>query len=610
MPRFTKRLPTFALLAAGEVAGCSDITQDEIVSHGGIAPDPTAIVEGSVLYVGPRPSCLYHADGSFDRVVGNVVLTLFEYENPPPPEGTATSATNLLVVSGADLFDAADCRPPAVPPNDDAPVTRGTRFSWPSIALEAEVAKDYQVRGFYDYNEDMVPFFSVTRLPTRGDIVGAALNDIEDTSKGFLRVSLPRLADAPNGVVRRGVNVALGNTAWTDRPAFKLDENRQLAADARFDLSLNVMGTDGPNMLRTFRALTCKSRPATGSVDGTTCGLTLQRLEPSDKSVLDANRVDLDLTSDSSYAFYAQPVDIETVIRGGADLPVKDGLPDPHPLLGHALDIDWYTPIAILERFNPDPLQEEIETDAHIPRVLMMGSVLLDNAGLPTKTSYVNGAPMVIPPAAVVELIEGRDDCRVPYFAPGTSALVTAGRVAHCSELPTGHFTFNVFSGIAGGERVPAASYPLGSESPMAVTDGTFSGQSWSVPNELGDPREARGGITLAHQGVAGSFVVHDPTPDASRICSPTMATGLCDGPLQRVEDNRREGIDAYACLPRACCEAIAHLCGVPRCAMVTTDRGAVSAGPTRIVGTGENDLPVPDCIPFDLPVQCPCPPI
>ena len=92
-------------------------------------------------------------------------------------------------------------------------------------------AADYQIRGFFDYDEDMVPLFSLTRLPTQGDIAGAAVNDIQDASKGFFKISLPRLEDAKNGIVREGLTVALGNPVWTERPGFRLDENRRLASN-------------------------------------------------------------------------------------------------------------------------------------------------------------------------------------------------------------------------------------------------------------------------------------------------------------------------------------------------------------------------------------------
>ena len=40
--------------------------------------------------------------------VGNVILTLFEFDNPPPPAGSASSAANLLTIPGISFFEAAD----------------------------------------------------------------------------------------------------------------------------------------------------------------------------------------------------------------------------------------------------------------------------------------------------------------------------------------------------------------------------------------------------------------------------------------------------------------------------------------------------------------------
>src|SRR5688572_9117381 len=82
--RARARVSTFALigLALGVLAACDPPQQDVFKSQGGISPDPTGIIAGSVLYVGPRPTCEY-SGGRPTRVVGRVLLTLFIYDNPP-----------------------------------------------------------------------------------------------------------------------------------------------------------------------------------------------------------------------------------------------------------------------------------------------------------------------------------------------------------------------------------------------------------------------------------------------------------------------------------------------------------------------------------------------
>ena len=52
--------------------------------RGGSAPEASGVIEGTVLYVGPRPRCTYDGDVP-SAVDGNVVLLLFRFDNPPPP---------------------------------------------------------------------------------------------------------------------------------------------------------------------------------------------------------------------------------------------------------------------------------------------------------------------------------------------------------------------------------------------------------------------------------------------------------------------------------------------------------------------------------------------
>jgi hypothetical protein len=606
-----KALSLVLLAALGLVPACDDLKEDKFISQGGISPDPTALLEGSILYIGPRPTCLYKPDGSFDRVQGNVVLTMFEYDNPPPPEGTATSAVNLFFLSGSEVFEQGDCLAAGSAPNFDDRITKSAAFLWSGVPLNATRALDYQVRGFYDADEDMIPLFSVTRLPTQGDIAGAALNDVQDASKGFLRITLPKLSDAPNGVVRQGISVALANPVWTERPAFRLDENRRLAADAPFVPGLKLGGAaiaaDGPLSLRNFRALTCKA----GAGDGVGCGLTLQRLGADDAAKLATSAVGLDVSSTSSYAFYAQPVDIKTVMlkpagdpnmASGLDLARPDGKPDPHPFLGSGLGVPWFSPIVLMQRL-PDPAQAAIEAQARIPRVLLVGSVLLGDDLLPTKSAYgQSGAPVAIPPVAAVELITGRADCRVPYFPPGTPGIVTDGRLGHCDELPTGHYAVNVLAGIAGGRPGASADFPARSDSPVAISGGTYSNQSWSVPNELGDPAQVGEANTIVDQGYAGTFVIHDPSPEKA-ACGSTTLQGICAAGPEIIEN--AIGVDSTFCLPRDCCEPVVHLCGLPTCAKMETADGNIVASPTTITGTAPNGAGIPSCVPFELPWQC-----
>lgn len=611
MATITKALRslTVGVAIVSALSSC-DISQDKFIFQGGISPDPTAVLEGSVLYIGPRPSCLYN-NGVFDRVLGNVVLTMFAYDNPPPPEGTASSALNLYVVSGDELFQQSDCLPAGENPLTNR-ITRSVPFRWPSIPLYQGRAADYQVRGFFDYDEDMVPLFSVTRLPTQGDIAGAAVNDITDASKGFFRIQLPRLEDAQNGIVKKGLAIALGNPVWTERPAFRLDENHRLASNVPFQPVIGDFATltpDGPGSLRSFRALTC----ANGGTDGATCGLTLQRLNGADAAKMSAVGVDVQVENNpSGYAFYTAPVDIKTVLKKpegstlpseGLDVAGPDGKVDPHPFLGSGLGVPWFYPIVIMQR-QAEVGFADLERTARIPAVLLVGSVLLGDDKLPTKDSYgQSGAPISVPPVAAVELIPGRAECRVPYFPPGTLGLVTNNRLANCAELPTGHYAANVLGGLAGGVPSPNTDQTR-SESGVSITGGRYSSQSWSIPNELGDPAQVPETSLMPDQGIGGTFVIHDPTPGVKVDCAASTPMGLCAGGTELSEN--ADGVDSTACVIKDCCTYVEHLCGLPVCTPVASGNdGNIAPSPRAITGTAANGGGVPDCVPFEVPWQC-----
>ncbi|MDB4989666.1 MAG: hypothetical protein JWN04_4844, partial [Myxococcaceae bacterium] len=184
----------------------------------------------------------------------------------------------------------------------------------------------------------------------------------------------------------------------------------------------------------------------------------------------------------------------------------------------------------------------------------------------------------------------------------GTISLVTDGKLGNCDELPTGHYAVNVLDGIAGGVPGSSARYPAASDSPLSVAGGGDSGQSWSVPNELGDAAQVGAANVIASQGAAGTFVVHDPTPDKA-ACTAGKLQGLCAGRTEILEN--AAGVDSTLCLERTCCDYVSHLCGLPVCDKVATADGNIAASPTKIVGTGTNGAPIPECVPYELPWQC-----
>ena len=101
------------------IAGCTE----PVVAPYEDAPAPTGVIEGSILYIGPAPVCE-------DQVpAGQVILTLFEYDNPPPPSGRALAPINLLSMKASSLFSSEDCELPTDSPSFY--VQRSVSFTWP-----------------------------------------------------------------------------------------------------------------------------------------------------------------------------------------------------------------------------------------------------------------------------------------------------------------------------------------------------------------------------------------------------------------------------------------------------------------------------------------------
>ncbi|MBC7172609.1 MAG: hypothetical protein H5U40_09295, partial [Polyangiaceae bacterium] len=146
-------LPWLASAAIG-IVGCDDPPIDANT------PPPRGVMEGTVLYVGPRPTCDYE-NGVPVRAHGRVILTLFAFDNPPPPEGSATSAANLIAIPGTKLFGnlAQSCLPEGGAPVPGESVTSSVDFTWPELALGITGPVEYRVQGFYDHDEDFNPFF-------------------------------------------------------------------------------------------------------------------------------------------------------------------------------------------------------------------------------------------------------------------------------------------------------------------------------------------------------------------------------------------------------------------------------------------------------------------
>jgi hypothetical protein len=191
---------------------------------------PAGVIEGGVTYTGPLPCT------EAGRVVGAAALLAFDVKRLPPPEGLGTTPASLAIVMGETLFGGVKSQlvfnPGGerwCPTSDTPPVTVTAPFA--AGPLPGGV---YQIRGFYDYDGDFDPVFSIATLPTRGDIGGGAIENAAEVLAG----KLPTYREVPlgdrqaddtfvipdEGARVGGVAVTLALVLPFERPIFHVSE--------------------------------------------------------------------------------------------------------------------------------------------------------------------------------------------------------------------------------------------------------------------------------------------------------------------------------------------------------------------------------------------------
>lgn len=232
-----RRSAPLALFATA--VACGSVPSETSPPPGGRELAPSGVIRGTVVYSGPHPC------SQAGHVVGAAIVFVFDRRNPPPPNGTASTAVNLGVVAGDALFadeprnPGADVYCPA-----DHGVTETITRSAP-FAISPLDGGSYTLASFYDYTGDFLPGFSLRRLPEQGDIAGGYIDTADALEPGnagnpdyeprFLPVDvgvaqpLPKGAPAfaipsfvvpPQGFVADNVTVTLGQALPLTRPYF------------------------------------------------------------------------------------------------------------------------------------------------------------------------------------------------------------------------------------------------------------------------------------------------------------------------------------------------------------------------------------------------------
>ncbi|MDP3274711.1 MAG: hypothetical protein Q8Q09_05905 [Deltaproteobacteria bacterium] len=194
--------------------------------------DPAGRIVGTILYRGPTPLESASRPGVAS---GRIVLLLFDFNNPPPPQGSASSAVSFQTVSAAQVFANAVR-------NADGTVTATVPFQFPGISR----AGVYQLRAFYSRNEELSvehagqnlripsgfhPLFSVRNLPVQGDVIGGAIEDPSAPVAKFVAITVGDRVESNGrvsyvmpevGSVTDHITVYLARSLPLERPIFRL----------------------------------------------------------------------------------------------------------------------------------------------------------------------------------------------------------------------------------------------------------------------------------------------------------------------------------------------------------------------------------------------------
>jgi hypothetical protein len=227
----TTRTLLLGALAIAPTAGCDTNLPIDSYPDNPFVPPPIGIIQGTASYYGPAP-CV--KDG---HVEGALVVLLFDYNNPPPPDGLATTALNLATVPGDKLFTNAVI-PTSGPGSKGNASSKCAAKGDPTITATADwtlaevLAGRYQIRAFYSQHNDFHPLFDSKNLPVAGDIGGAALSDPASGKIMQVTVGVPTTdtKNHPNGLLipdtgflAANVPILVGQPFLSSRPYFWID---------------------------------------------------------------------------------------------------------------------------------------------------------------------------------------------------------------------------------------------------------------------------------------------------------------------------------------------------------------------------------------------------
>ncbi|HSN98690.1 MAG TPA: hypothetical protein VLS89_10415 [Candidatus Nanopelagicales bacterium] len=492
------RLPKpLFLLAALLSLGCDDI--DTFIPLPSVS-GPAGIIEGTVTYTGPAP-CMQ--DG---RVVGAAIVLAFDTRLLPPPDGLGSGAASLDVVAGEQLFAGVKSQLPAngCPAPGDPPVT--VSASWGIAPLPAGT---YQIRGFYDRDGDFDPTFSISNLPTRGDVGGGAILNAAQVLAGaepdYREITLGVDGKIPEQGARvSGVAVTFGLELPLERPVFHVAEALTPAGPTPATTEV-VMASD--YQLSVFSAL------SPTQTEESFIRLRLAAGVPEAEAASAAQ---------SPFFFPVGEGDAPSLFYSRQDVN-GDGVIDSQDHISETPLVPALYPLSVFSKLaEGEPLAEQAS-----PAVLIQGITLYKDL---TSTVALGGQPTIAEPVQpeVIAALRPAALCLFPGDASKGGVLVVP------------HYDDSMGSPVIADPEALGASLSAQFGRTITVQQGCLpegrytmnlvydSGQAWSVPNEAGvcapteEPRADRCGSRprLASQGVV--LRVGPPSDPAHCAAHPT----------------------------------------------------------------------------------------
>lgn len=534
MRPFTRIFP-LGLFALG-LHGCGSVPIDDQRSDSRLFK-PTGVIEGTVLYQGPRP-CSRNG-----HIVGTLIILVFDRRNPPPPGGLAATAINFGVVLGDRLF----ANEPRNPGSETyCPAENGfteTVSAGASFAISPMDAGSYMVQAFYDLKGEFLPSFKIRNLPRAGDLGGGYL-DTEDAQKNasnpnytpkFIPVdiglpdseptdgSIPTFHIPSQGFVRDNVSVTVGQPLSLTRP-YAWPEGAQFAAQTSGLTPVVTMPQDWHIPAPSFGNTNAAGYQARFKA------ITLNFGVPPEEV---ANAVD------PKQPFHFQ-------IQGGGFRQWKSGRLVPEQTTSDAIQIPDIWPQVVFSKLSElaaaaDPQSLVAAGSSHEPIVIVQGLTLFDGSILSTL-----GTPAT--PSALKPTVTAMIRPSVLCFEADTTGTTEAEKVV--LGIRRGGVLVTPFKQGEGGGgqqedilneavvlanlaargiKVTAIKYACLPTGKYAINVVYPTGQAWTLPNEAGSCASTEGTtdlINLSCPSKPRNILFSQGTQSVLEITTGTDCTG------------------------------------------------------------------------------------